>query len=76
MRWVWEHRDEIGGLSFLPSFDANYAQMPYVEITKEEFEKRAAEFPEIDFSKILALRGEGFDHGGAGACMLLRRVRD
>jgi ribonucleoside-diphosphate reductase alpha chain len=52
MRWVWEHRDEIGGLSFLPSFDANYAQMPYVEITREEFERRAAEFPEIDFSKI------------------------
>ncbi len=52
MKWVWEHREVIGGLSFLPAFDAQYAQMPYVEITKEEFEKRAADFPNIDFSKL------------------------
>lgn len=52
MKWIWEHRDVIGGMAFLPSFDANYAQMPYVEISKEEYERRAAEFPEIDFSKI------------------------
>ncbi|GIV99022.1 ATP cone domain-containing protein [Roseiflexus sp.] len=52
MKWVWDHRDVIGGLTFLPSFDAQYAQMPYVEITKEEYERMAAEFPEIDFSKI------------------------
>ena len=52
MKWVWEHRDQIGGLSFLPSFDAQYAQMPYIEIGKDEFERLAAEFPEIDFSKV------------------------
>ena len=52
MKWVWDHRDMIGGLTFLPSFDAQYAQMPYVEITKEEYERLAAEFPKIDFSKI------------------------
>lgn len=52
MKWVWEHRDTIGGLTFLPAFDANYAQMPYMEITKDEYEKLAAEFPDIDFSKI------------------------
>jgi ribonucleotide reductase alpha subunit len=52
MKWVWEHKDQVGGLSFLPSFDAQYAQMPYVEITHEEYEKRAAEFPAIDFAKL------------------------
>lgn len=52
MKWVWEHRDQIGGLSFLPAFDAKYDNMPYVEITKEEYERLAAEFPEIDFSKV------------------------
>jgi ribonucleoside-triphosphate reductase len=52
MKWVWEHRDQIGGLSFLPAFDAKYDNMPYVEITHEEFEQRAAAFPEIDFSKV------------------------
>jgi ribonucleoside-triphosphate reductase (thioredoxin) len=52
MKWVWEHRDQIGGLSFLPAFDAKYDNMPYVEITREEFEQRTAAFPEIDFSKV------------------------
>ena len=52
MKWVWEHRDLIGGLSFLPTFDAKYDNMPYVEITREEYERIAATFPEIDFSKV------------------------
>jgi ribonucleoside-diphosphate reductase alpha chain len=52
MRWVWEHRDMLGGMAFLPAFDAQYAQLPYIEITKEEYERRVADFPEIDFSKI------------------------
>jgi ribonucleoside-diphosphate reductase alpha chain len=52
MKWVWEHRDVMGGMAFLPAFDANYSQMPYVEITQEEYEQLAAAFPEIDFSKI------------------------
>ncbi len=52
IHWIWEHQDKIGGMAFLPAFDAQYDQMPYVEITQEEYEKRAAQFPEIDFSKI------------------------
>lgn len=52
MKWIWEHREVIGGMAFLPSFDANYAQLPYMEIGKDEYEKLAAEFPPIDFSKI------------------------
>jgi len=50
--WIWEHRDFIGGMAFLPAFDAQYAQLPYIEITREEYERRIAEFPEIDFSKL------------------------
>lgn len=52
MKWVWEHREQVGGMSFLPTFDAQYDQMPYVEISKEEYERIAGEFPEIDFSKV------------------------
>jgi len=37
---------------FLPAFDANYAQLPYIEISTEDYERRVAEFPEIDFSKL------------------------
>ncbi|MCL4262431.1 MAG: recombinase [Anaerolineae bacterium] len=52
IRWVWEHQDKIGGMAFLPAFDAQYDQMPYVEIDQETYEQLAAKFPDIDFSKI------------------------
>ena len=52
IKWIWDHQDKIGGMAFLPATDAQYEQMPYVEITKEEYEKNAAEFPHIDFSKV------------------------
>jgi intein/homing endonuclease len=51
-KWIWEHRDLIGGMAFLPTFDAHYAQLPYIEISQDEYERRVAEFPEIDFSKL------------------------
>lgn len=63
MKWVWDHRDKIGGMAFLPAFDAKYDQLPYIEISKEEYERRAAEFPEIDFSKVY--RYESEDHTNA-----------
>lgn len=50
MKWVWNHRDVIGGMAFLPADDAQYKQMPYEEITKEEYEQLIGEFPPIDFS--------------------------
>ena len=52
IKWVWENQDKINGMAFLPTFDAQYDQMPYMEITKEEYEEKAAAFPTIDFSKI------------------------
>jgi len=52
IKWTWENRDVIGGMTFLPAFDAQYAQMPYMEISADEFYAAAANFPEIDFSKL------------------------
>lgn len=52
IKWVWQHQNIIGGLTFLPSFDAQYDQMPYVEIGEEDYNQFAAAFPAIDFSKI------------------------
>jgi len=36
--WVYEHFDEISGISFLPYSDHSYRQAPYQECTKEEWE--------------------------------------
>lgn len=52
VEWVKAHREEIGGLSFLPAFDAAYEQMPYVEIDEAEYQRRATAFPAIDWSRI------------------------
>ena len=50
--WVWEHRDVIGGLSFLPTDDHVYEQAPYQEIDRETYERLSSQFPPIDFSRL------------------------
>lgn len=60
LSWIWEHRNEIGGMAFLPTFDAQYAQLPYIEISKEEYEKLAPVFPEVDFSKLFRYESEDY----------------
>jgi ribonucleoside-triphosphate reductase (thioredoxin) len=52
IKWVWSHQDLIGGMSFLPLFDAQYDQMPYMEITETDYQELKQVFPIIDFSKI------------------------
>lgn len=72
--WVWNHKDMIGGMAFLPSFEANYAQMPYQEITREEYEDMASKFPNIDFSKLYRYEEEDYTKAAqelacvAGSC--------
>jgi len=74
IKWVWEHRDLIGGMSFLPASDAKYAQMPYEEIDREEFERLSAKFPKVDFSKLWRYEEEDYTKAAqelacsAGAC--------
>jgi len=60
IRWTWENQDKIGGMTFLPAFDASFDQMPYVEINKKEYEKLVKDFPEIDFSKIYRYEEEDY----------------
>ncbi len=60
IKWVWKNQKYIGGMSFLPYFDAQYNLMPYQEIDEEEYLRRKAEFPVIDFSKIYKYELEDF----------------
>lgn len=48
--WVYSHWDNITGLSFLPRSDHIYQLAPYEDCSKEEYERRVSEFPEIDYS--------------------------
>jgi len=59
-KWVYEHQDKIGGMTFLPAFDAQFDQMPYIEITESEYNKLAKAFPNIDFSKVYRYEEEDY----------------
>jgi ribonucleoside-diphosphate reductase alpha chain len=60
IRWTWENQDKIGGITFLPAFDAKFEQMPYEEVSKEEYEELIKKFPDIDFSKIYRYEEEDY----------------
>lgn len=57
-RWVFDHFDEITGLSFLPYDSGKYRLAPYQEVTREEYEAAQAEMPYIDFSLLTAYERE------------------
>ena len=51
--WVWDHFDEMSGVSFLPKDNHTYKQAPYQEITEEEYLVLLSSMPtEIDWSKL------------------------
>lgn len=52
--WIQKNWDVIGGLSFLPRSNHVYRLAPYEAITKEEYEARAARFPKVDYTKLMA----------------------
>lgn len=43
--WVWEHFDELGGVSFLPYSEHTYRQAPYEEISEAEYLELKAKMP-------------------------------
>jgi ribonucleoside-triphosphate reductase len=43
--WVWDHFDEVSGISFLPKSDHTYRQAPYEAITKDEYDALVKESP-------------------------------
>ena len=52
LSWVYKHQEYIGGMAFFPAYDGNYDQLPWVEISEEEYNKRVDELPNIDWSKM------------------------
>ena len=51
--WVYNHFDEMSGVSFLPFSDHVYKQAPYQDCTKEEYEALLAKMPKnVDWEKL------------------------
>ena len=51
--WVQKNWEIIGGLSFLPRYDHVYRLAPYETIDKKRYDEMLAQFPEIDYSKLV-----------------------
>jgi ribonucleoside-triphosphate reductase (thioredoxin) len=72
--WLYDSWEILGGLSFLPRAENIYELAPYEEISKEEYERRLAELPELDFSRITLYEKEDTTLGArefacvGGAC--------
>jgi ribonucleoside-triphosphate reductase (thioredoxin) len=43
--WVWEHFDELSGVSFLPLTEHTYQQAPYQDITRDEYHEWVERIP-------------------------------
>jgi len=51
--WVWNHLDEISGISFLPFSDHVYKQAPYQDIDVKTYEKELLTLPsEVDWTEL------------------------
>lgn len=50
--WVYDHFDEVAGVSFLPVDGGKYEQAPYEEITEAQYEEMVKKFPKIDYSQL------------------------
>lgn len=51
--WVYEHFDEVSGVSFLPHSDHTYQQAPYEDCTQREYEALNSTMPQgMDWSLI------------------------
>lgn len=52
--FVWEHFDEMSGVSFLPYDGGSYRQAPYEECTEEEYLALAARIPKgVDWDSMM-----------------------
>lgn len=54
--WVYDHFDEMSGVSFLPYDGGNYRQAPYETITKEEYDKMIINIPtNVDWDALVEM---------------------
>jgi len=52
--WVYDHFNEMSGVSFLPYDGGTYRQAPYETVTKEEYEKAIINIPtEVDWDALV-----------------------
>ena len=73
--WVYEHFDNVSGISFLPHSEHTYQQAPYQDIDEEQYKEFLTRMPDsVDWSKLPEFEKEDTTSGGrelactAGVC--------
>lgn len=62
--WVYEHFDEVCGISFLPFSDHVYKQAPYQEITEEQYLEALSAMPkDVDWSTLSRYESDDYTAG-------------
>ena len=76
--WVYEHFDEVSGISFLPFSEHTYKQAPYQDCTKEEYKTMLSQMPKgIDWTALSEYEKEDTTSGSrelactAGVCEIV-----
>lgn len=65
--WMWENRNIYNGLSVLNYDGGNYAQAPFQDITKEEYQQRISSLTTLDLTKVIEA-DDHVDFGQVSAC--------
>lgn len=67
--WMWEHRDAYNGISVMPHFGSvAYPQMPFEDITREQYEAMLPLLQRIDISQVREADGSAIDLAAEAAC--------
>ena len=76
--WVYEHFDEVSGISFLPHDDHVYKQAPYQDIDVDQYKNFLTKMPKsVDWSLLREFEKEDTTSGGrelactAGVCEIV-----
>ena len=76
--WVYEHFDEVSGISFLPFSEHTYQQAPYQDIDEEQYKEFLTKMPSsVDWSLLQEFEKEDTTSGGrelactAGVCEIV-----
>lgn len=67
--WMWANREHYNGISVLPYFGSTaYPQLPFEDITKDQYEAMLPMLQGIDISKVFEIDGSAVDLAGELAC--------
>ena len=76
--WVYEHFDEVSGISFLPFSEHTYKQAPYQDCTEVEYKDMLSKMPKgIDWTALSEFEKEDTTSGSrelactAGVCEIV-----